>query len=126
MGYRSEIVVRIKHNDPIKMKLIFADCMLQQLPWYKYTLAHLHEWNAQHWNPEEGILLHAEDWKWYDRFDVVIQTEALWHHFNELGANDSSLHGAFIRIGEETDDIDEQHFNDGWNLASVHRSLEYS
>jgi hypothetical protein len=51
---------------------------------------------------------HAENWKWYPDYDVVIAWDELWSQMQGV----EGVSGYFARVGEETDDIVQEHFGD--------------
>lgn len=57
------------------------------------------------------VMFHAEDWKWYDGYDIVEAFKALWEQMQGL----DGISGYFSRVGEETDDIVEETFGDDPN-----------
>lgn len=57
------------------------------------------------------VLFNAEDWKWYDGYDIVEAYKKLWKQMQGL----EGISGYFCRVGEERGDIDEQEFGDDPN-----------
>jgi hypothetical protein len=59
-----------------------------------------------------GVKFQADDWKWYDSYPDIIFLEALFDEFEELligdDASNTSYALEFVRIGEESDDIEER------------------
>lgn len=120
MGYRSQVCIRIKHNDPNKFKTMLVELFIKQLPWVagiKSTTFEEFTWN------ESEIHIEATDWKWYDTYDEVKWCEDLWAYFDKKAEEDKGLNGIFIRIGEETNDIEDRYFNKGYELANVSREI---
>jgi len=69
------------------------------------------------------ILYHGEDQKWYPEFEEVIMLMKLFNAFDEC-EDDPKFDGHFIRIGEESNDIEEQTFgNDPYDMISLNQSI---
>lgn len=67
----------------------------------------------------------ADDWKWYSGYEDVDRVEDFWGWAEECSvSSESILQGCFIRIGENEDDIESRHFNDGYELAYVSCNIE--
>lgn len=65
--------------------------------------------------------LDYSDWKWYADYPVVQAFKHIWSHFE--GVED--VNGSFVRIGEDTSDIEEHIYGEEpWDLASICRSVE--
>lgn len=80
-----------------------------------------------------AIVLRGNGWKWYLSYADVQWFENLWTRFAELCEEVDShdggnfIRGGFVRIGEETADIEERSFGeDGWELVSVQRMIDCS
>ena len=54
------------------------------------------------------FVFHAENWKWYPDYDVVQAWNELWDMMQGV----EGISGLFARVGEETDDIEEDNFGD--------------
>lgn len=74
------------------------------------------------------------DWKWYPDYADVRAHESVWSHFqglydgdkgdNNLELDPGLLDGAFVRIGEDDNDIETRHFgDDGYDLAAAQRYI---
>lgn len=63
--------------------------------------------------------LYGSDWKWYDDFDDV----KAWHKFMEE-AEEFGLMYEFVRIGEESDDVEELRSDDNENYLYPVTSIE--
>lgn len=50
----------------------------------------------------------ADGWKWYPDYEVVQAWEELWEQMQEV----EGVSGYFCRVGEEVNDIEEEHFGD--------------
>ena len=79
------------------------------------------------------IKFYAEAVKWYDDYADVQCHEALLELADDWitqQAEDKRLEGScirwgFVRIGEENDDIDERHNNDGYELVYLTRGISF-
>lgn len=79
------------------------------------------------------IKFYAEAVKWYDDYADVQCHEALLELADEWitqQVEDKRLEGScirwgFVRIGEENDDIDERHNNDGYELVYLTRGIDF-
>ena len=79
------------------------------------------------------ITFYAGSVKWYENFEDVKCHEALlelcdeWieQHQEDKRFTGSPIRWSFVRIGEESDDIDERSNNDGWDLVYISRSIEF-
>jgi hypothetical protein len=60
-----------------------------------------------------SFFFHVEDWKWYPDYDIVQAWDELWEQMQEV----EGISGYFCRVGEETDDIAQEHFghNPDWD-----------
>ena len=57
------------------------------------------------------VMFHAEDWKWYEGYEIVEGFNKLWEQMQGL----DGISGYFCRVGEERDDIVEETFGDDPN-----------
>jgi hypothetical protein len=59
-----------------------------------------------------GVKFKADDWKWYDSYPDIQFLENLFDEFEELligdDASNTSYALEFVRLGEESDDIEER------------------
>jgi len=51
---------------------------------------------------------HAQEWKWYPDYDVVIAWNELWAQMQEV----EGVSGYFCRVGEEMNDVVQEDFGD--------------
>lgn len=72
----------------------------------------------------------SDDFKWYPSYEYVRAYERVFDHFRTL-CDDSAVEvpsnyeGAFVRIGEEDNDIETRYFGDDpYRLASVQRAID--
>lgn len=122
MGYRSEVLIRIKHPDPTLHKQMMIDLFLRQLPWVEGIKKDFMEDDASHWNDTE-ILIYGNDWTWHDTYADVILANTMWAYFEEAAETYTELAGCYIRIGEESDDIVEDYIGDGSELGRAESSI---
>ena len=122
MGYTSDVTIIIKHHNINKFRAMLVELMIGQLPWVK-GLKNMHkDFDDWKWEPE-GILISVSGWKWYDRYDVVTWCNELWTYFEEKETSHQYLHGAYLRIGEDYEDIEQKFINEGYELAEISREI---
>ena len=76
----------------------------------------------------QAIIFEAMDVKWYDSFPSIQFMNALLTKFKnafQTEATEALYNYEFIRIGEDTTDIEEDCGNHGFNLIGVSRSITY-
>lgn len=132
MGYRSVVGICIKRDSneaPTIPVLLTVSKMSKVLPTYEYF--------EQTWNDEDygwdddKFLFYVEDVKWYESYPDVQAMEALFTFTSEMNEDEEGTtrdwySGFFVRIGEETADIEEKSFgSDPWDLISVTRGLDF-
>ena len=149
MGYRSEIAYGVKVDDIIlkdnateEDKKIGADGIflvmlteMQQDPIAGKCFDNTYEINDYLVVDKEkkSILFSANSVKWYDSFEDVQAHERLYQimeeyanvygDMEELARNPISC--AFIRIGEEIEDIEERgNGDDPWGIMNVYRGID--
>jgi hypothetical protein len=131
MGYRSDVAYLIRGPKDTMMGLLaqikvaephlqeaLKDCVVTEQP-------------SKHWVYEDGkshevtvptvtVAFHMQGVKWYDSYPYVQNHEALRRYFADAHEehNDSyEIDTRFVRIGEETGDIDETDTGDDhWDL----------
>ena len=55
-----------------------------------------------------AFIMHASDWKWYSDYPIVQAWEEMWDSMQEI----KGISGYFCRVGEETDDVEQEEFGD--------------
>ena len=121
MGYRSDVAVGIGFTSREALVAFLATYRLASDP---STMDQLAE-DFRITELGKAIILHCNysDIKWYDSYDDVKRVHRLLSEANEAGAST-----AFIRIGEEDNDI-ETEFNENeehsqlWEFFGVKREL---
>jgi len=130
MGYRSDVayafysydkehqaVVKlwIDNNLPTKALEIFGDSskFITQMP------------------KNAGIVLSIEGVKWYEGYPEVEDMVKFYEEFVSLFCNDGSDTGVvagceFIRLGEESDDVEEEQVGDCEYVLGVSKSISYN
>ena len=128
MGYRSDVAMVILRSS------IDAPSVPEMLALAKTAGVITDTLFADHWNDEDygwtedRLAFHVTDVKWYESYAGVRGIEDLWAFFAEnLGDDDRAYEGKFVRIGEESQDIEEKEF--GWgsdthDMVYVNRSIE--
>ena len=102
MGYRSDVAFAVAASEAILLKEL-SDCNEELKSLLDYAEAH------DNWPPDEGddypTKFKWESTKWYDNFPDV---KALQRFMANIGAENYR----FLRIGEESDDIEEEGYLD--------------
>lgn len=133
MGYRSEIqMVIIGPEDVIVSK--WARLMMEN-PWSgdgKDPLRDTSGLTISKNGSDAVICMYGASWKWYGSYPDVQRFEFVWDSYqelyeskepNELPGSDK-VRGAFVRIGEDDDDIEIRSFGeDGFELVQVSRTI---
>ena len=110
MGYRSSVVCLMYGNNDIGDNTIVKEFVRSRVEAYSGDAeGHVKaSFNYDGW----GVKFQADDWKWYDSYPDIQFLEALFDEFEELvigdDASNTSYALEFVRIGEETDDIEER------------------
>ena len=120
MGYRSEVayIAKFYVEDAWNVFLIEAKSKPE-------TRLCFEDDNLRVVNEEMEIRFHADGVKWYDEYDEVQCHQALWTKARERCDDDGiEVDGAYCRIGEESDDVDERYFgNDPWDMVRISRQI---
>ena len=131
MGYRSDVAYTIRFtSDDTRAKQSFYTFIAEA----KAKAATAPCFNEPEWaefEVDEGrfrINFSADNVKWYDEWPDVKSHEALIELADEW-ANDEDNHSeiafVFVRIGEDSDDIEEKSGGDyDFSWVQVHRSIE--
>lgn len=123
MGYRSDVYMCITGPKDT----ILAGIATLRIEGDADMHAALDEWKVvAAAEPSEAAMVlggQGTDWKWYDDFPDVHAHNTIFNHFAELAGDDTQLHGVFVRIGEEDDDIESREFNEGYDLGAPRRSI---
>lgn len=64
---------------------------------------------------EAYFALEFSGWKWYESYPDIQAFEVIWSTFREAyesGEDKPKIDGAFIRIGEDDDDVERRYFGD--------------
>ena len=110
MGYRSNVVCLMYGNNDIGDNTIVKEFVRSRVEAYSGDAdGHVKaSFNYDGW----GVKFQADDWKWYDSYPNIQFLEALFDEFEELvigdDASNTSYALEFVRIGEDSDDIEER------------------
>ena len=110
MGYRSSVVCLMYGNNDIGDNTIVKEFVRSRVEAYSGDAdGHVKaSFNYDGW----GVKFQADDWKWYDSYPDIQFLEALFDEFEELvigdDASNTSYALEFVRIGEDSDDIEER------------------
>jgi len=135
MGYRSQVRSLI-YGDPDKLQALVTKHMLEGgmafadksgLRRYRmtrkvYTATDDHDGRAYEWvdHEVEVLDLYGDDWKWYPDYPDVQEWERLL-----ADAPEFDLSTEFVRIGEETEDIEQSSHiaDDGDSYLGISRQI---
>lgn len=125
MGYRSDVYMCITGPKDT----ILAGLATLRIEGDQTMHTALDEWSCTQCieTPGHAVLVlggQGTDWKWYDSYPGVQAHSAIFEHFAGLAGDDEQLHGIFIRIGEDDDDIESREFNEGYELGGVERRID--
>ena len=134
MGYRSDVAytIRFVHEDDTNNKQSFytflAEAKSKAATAACFTTPNTPSWVFVIDEAKFRINFHAECVKWYESFPEVQAHQALFALATEWD-NDEDTHAhvgcAFVRIGEEADDIEETMSTSAeWDWVNVSRSIE--
>jgi len=120
MGYRSNVCIAIAFDSVPKMQSFLTARKLNGT-WKYSDYASLDEWTVGHGDDFGILCFEAEDVKWYDDYEDVkwfkgIREDAV----DNFGANAKQL-----RIGEDTNDVEEEWYGDDDRLADVLNDYVY-
>lgn len=127
MGYRSDVGLYIVGNEE-DFAVFCAALKLWANAEYNGKLFDTWEDTTWGWN-KTCITFFTQSVKWYDDYPEVIRIESLWEFAAKWEQqHDKSLSGVFIRIGEETTDIEERFFgyDPPWDFMRVGRYIDVS
>lgn len=122
MGYRSDVAMLITSDEPTDRKV--EELMVH----LKLAQVNLKSWTGQEWakDPFMGwnhhtLIFKAENVKWYSDYDEVKAIEEVW----EIAKKVTGLSGVFLRIGESSDDVVDEHFGEEpqFNDAFIARQI---
>lgn len=109
MGYRSDVTYIIECASTEEKEKFVALAMLNDT--YKQALD-----ECKHVKDNTPYLIgEFSDVKWYEDFEDVQCHMKLLQHIDEL--DDKNVNARFVRIGEETDDIEDNAYGpNGWDV----------
>lgn len=120
MGYRSQVAFAIRGKKEDVAPILTA-YRLSDMPGNKEALAELSVSKS-----DDGYVtlsFYAEDVKWYETYPETIALTAIFDAFQN--AEQGQFDGAFMRIGEDDDDITTVYFGEWpYDLMSLHRNIE--
>lgn len=121
MGYRSEVLMRVESED-LKPILLEMALLSEGINWSELK---------QHWKENlqydnTRIHLEIDQVKWYDGYKEIDIIEKFWSYLEQFDANEENytIHGCFLRIGEDESDITSKFINEGWELGHVTSYIE--
>ena len=131
MGYRSSVGICFKRESdeaPTIASLLSLAKVKGVLPTDYFEKS----WNDNDYGwDDDKFTFYVEDVKWYEAYADVQAMEALFTFTSEMNEDEEGTtrdwySGSFVRIGEETADIEERTFGpDPWDQLCVTRSMEF-
>lgn len=110
MGYRSSVVCLMYGNNDIGDNTIVKEFVRSRVEAYVGEASE-HIRDAFYYDGW-GVKFECQDWKWYDSYPDIQFLEKLFDEFEELligdDASNTSYALEFVRLGEESDDIEER------------------
>jgi hypothetical protein len=111
MGYRSDVCMVIYGEHQYAMRELKA---LMDAAGIDLTK----DWGDDRWGiDDEQFCFLTDDVKWYDSYPEVQAVMKVWQLAQDTGEDEDGLtrySGIFLRIGEETSDIEQESFGDPW------------
>ena len=106
MGYRSEVAYAIQvdrqQREPVPDK---------SGVWFLFlSEARDTFWEGGLDSENESIYLRLSDVKWYDSYPEVVSLNALMDLAEKYHVAHDCISGSYVRIGEDSDDVEERHF----------------
>jgi hypothetical protein len=124
MGYRSDVAYKIKFEKGDDFWGFIAEAKLDP----ETALCFNEDEWGNHFGVDEknyAIEFLADGVKWYDEFEEVQCHMNLWGKARDrCEEEDIEVDGAYCRIGEESDDVDERYFGDDpWDMVRISRQV---
>ena len=120
MGYRSDICIIFDAGSEENMNVLML--------WYDNYKGGIEQYGFEHNFKIHSHVIHFEatDVKWYDSYADVTFIEGMYKDFTKTLGDTPDYNYEYIRIGEDTLDIEEECGGDGFNYLSVGRSIDIS
>lgn len=120
MGYRSDIAIAMYAYDDEDVPVLNV--------WFDQFRAGIkeHEFHDNFSYADCGVLFYAEGFKWYDGYQDVKFVEGILEKFIELFQSEDTItkyNYEYIRIGEDTGDMEERCGDGGFDKLSTNRSI---
>jgi hypothetical protein len=124
MGYRSEVAYKIKFGKKDDFWGFIAESKLD--PDTELCFSEDEKPYFEVVEDKYEIRFYCDSVKWYEEYDEVKAHHALFDKAKERNDDlNVEVDGAFCRIGEESDDVEERYFgNDAWDMVRVTRGIE--
>ena len=119
MGYRSDIHIVLEAGTEENMNVLML--------WFDNYKPAITEsgWDDEFTFRTHTIEFKATDVKWYPSYSDVALIEKIVSDFENLFGEQNGYNFEYIRIGEDTNDIEERCGQDGFEHICVSRSIEY-
>ena len=121
MGYRSDVVAVFYTQDPNEfpsIKLFIDENIPEFFRGDEYMSTFVGNYDIR------GIKFTMSDVKWYPSYPDVKGFEDAIDKFEKLSDGGDKWMWEFVRIGEETQDVEERWGNHSFNLLHVSRTIE--
>lgn len=123
MGYRSDVAYKIQFGKAEDFWAFVAEAKLDP----ETAMCFDKEENEDAFCVDEerfNISFLAEGWKWYESYLGVKCHEALWYKAEEREADGVEVEGAYSRVGEELEDMEERYFGtDPYDMVRISRQV---
>lgn len=122
MGYRSDVAYMITFNKPEDYWGFIAESKCDPETQLCFT-----DEGFKQDDENLRIMFSADSVKWYPDYEDVKCHNKLWHKACDRDDQDEkTCSGYYVRIGEQTDDLDEQQFGvyPPYDYINIHRSIE--
>ena len=125
MVYRSDIAYKIAFNMKEDFWGFIAEAKLDPETSLCFTQDEEHDWWDFEVDEEKyEIRFLAQAVKWYDEYPEVKCHQALWKKAEARDEEGIEVDGAWCRIGEESDDVNERYFgNDPYEMVQISRQV---
>ena len=120
MGYRSSVCIAIAFDSVTKMQSFLTARKIKG-NWKQGDFASLDEWTVGHGDDFGILCFEAEDVKWYPDYPDVQWLE----NVREDAVQNFAANAKQLRIGEDTNDVEEEWYGEDDRLADVLNDYVY-
>jgi len=123
MGYRSNVVYKIKFFDEATMKLFLAEAKAKEEYRLAFKVEDSDDYGVDINEEKLQIKYEADSVKWYSEYSDVKAHTALINLAQEYKSEEKELEYAFARSGEEEEDIESYASDNGYDMVWVSRQI---